>query len=160
MIAPQRHDVCKSHASESHVFAPVAPVRVTVRNWGKPSRSRIGGEMTFARATRRRSTGYRLCQPAGFVWLGHGAPCPDGAVHMRGAAGEPPAHPAAPVPAAIPYCKPRIDRRGLITCTTIGYRLSPIGYANRQHWSYGIMHSVIRERCFQPNAYGSASRGG
>ncbi len=26
----------------------------TVRNWGKPLRSRIGGEMAFARATKRR----------------------------------------------------------------------------------------------------------
>ncbi len=45
MIAPQRHDVHTGHASESHVFAPVAPVRVTVRHRGKPPRSRIGGEM-------------------------------------------------------------------------------------------------------------------
>ncbi len=35
----------QSHASESHVFAPVAPVRVMFRHRGKPPRSRIGGEM-------------------------------------------------------------------------------------------------------------------
>ncbi len=45
MIAPQRHEVHQGHASESHVFAPVTPVRVTVRHRGKPPRSRIGGEM-------------------------------------------------------------------------------------------------------------------
>ncbi len=32
MIAPQGHDVHKGHASESHGFAPVAPVQVTVRD--------------------------------------------------------------------------------------------------------------------------------
>ncbi len=31
MIAPQRHDVHKGHAYESHVFEPAAPVQVTVR---------------------------------------------------------------------------------------------------------------------------------
>ncbi len=45
MVAPQRHDVHQGHASESHGFAPVAPVRVTVRRRGKPPRSHIGGEM-------------------------------------------------------------------------------------------------------------------
>ncbi|MFQ3633802.1 hypothetical protein, partial [Roseiflexus sp.] len=64
--------------------------------------------------------------PATFIWLGHGAPCPYTAVPRPGS---PPEHERAreSVPLRLDEILPRqatrTDRRALIACDSIDYRL-------------------------------------
>ncbi len=64
MIAPQRHEVHKGHAYQSHCFEPVAPPQAPVHDRGSPRvrhRRRNGVRKRHATSPRRRKNTITIC---------------------------------------------------------------------------------------------------